>query len=53
MNEHTLNQPHRIVNNIHTMSAGDFKNILLPPWLGVVYEIVRASIFLNGIELRL
>ena len=47
----TLNKPHRVVNNIHTVSTSDLKNLFLPPWFCVVDEIVRAGIFLDCIEL--
>lgn len=48
-----MNEPNRVVNDIYAMSTGDLENLFLPPWLGVVDKIVRAGVFLDGVELRL
>jgi hypothetical protein len=48
-----LNEAYWVVDDIYTVPAGDFENLFLPLWLRVVDEIVRASVFLDRVELGL
>ena len=49
----TLDKAYWVIDNVYTMSAGDFKNLFLPLRLRIVNKIICAGIFLDCIELGL
>ncbi len=46
----TVDEPNRIVHNVHSTTFRDRQDFLLPPWSWVIDSMVHATIFLDDVN---